>query len=167
MNADLSVNNDSTTSYLVALKDGFPSTITPSVGWSVKTSDSFGVFLRTDSGVFISIQHDGLVDGTFDIDTTVTGPIFWHEVAIAVTPGSHNYSVMLYPINPTGPLRPTVFAVPVYFGAAYEWNAAAIPPPPPASVNYPGTPVSSKPAKYFNELGVPVDSLSPEAVIRH
>ena len=154
VNAWQSVKNDSTTSYLIAYsqKDGFSSTISPSVGWTVDGGDSFGVFLRTDSAVFIVIQHDGVLDA-FDIDTTVTGPIYWHEVAVAVTPGNTNYSVMLYPINPTGPLRSTVFDVPVYFGAAYEWNAKPI-----ASVSANFDPIKKHPVKWYDILGRRVDS---------
>jgi len=160
VNAEASVNNDSTTSFLIALS--LPaSTISPSVGWTVPDADSFGVYLRTDSGVFITIQHDG-PSNTFIYDTTFAGPLSWHEVVIHVTPGQHNYSIMLYPIALTGPLRPTVFNVPVYFGAAWEWNRA---PGIPASVsNYSNFSNSSKP-RWYDEIGREVDSTTRGFVI--
>jgi hypothetical protein len=126
VNAEASVNDDSTTSYLIAWSL-HASTISPSVGFTVTTADSFSVDLRTDSGVFITIQHDG-PSNTFITDTTFAGPIFWHPVVIHVTPGQHNYSVMLYPIALIGPLIPTIFNVPVFIGAAYAWNRAPAPP---------------------------------------
>jgi len=162
VNALGSLANDSTTSYLVALSGPqFPSTITPSVGWTVGAADSFGVFLRTDSGVFIIIQHEGVAN-TFVIDTAFIGPCAWHEVAVAVTPGQTNYSLMLYPVFPSGPLRYTAFGTPVYFGGAYQWNRAPV-----DGVSEHIATAPAQPVKWYNSLGVETDSLSPEAVIRN
>jgi hypothetical protein len=156
---ELSVKNDSATAYLIAYSeaDGFSSDISPSVGWSVGDADSFGVYMRTDSAVLVTIQHDGPY-GSFIEDTMIVGPFYWHRVAVRVTPGQHNYSVELYPGSQHGPPRTTVFDVPVYIGGAYEWSDA------PASV----TGVEQrKPVRHewFDLLGRPADSTAMGFVI--
>lgn len=153
-NEDSSIYNDSNTSYLVALKDGFPTTITPTVGWSVGASDSFGIYLRADSGVFIVIQHDGPA-GAFIIDTAFVGPCCWHEITVPVTPGEHNYSLTLPPVFPFGPLRSTVFGEPVHFGAAYRWDKA-----PRSGVTTEDKIGRPTVIHWFNLLGLEADSTS-------
>jgi hypothetical protein len=149
--------NDSTTSYLISFNGApFPSTITPTVGYTVGNADSFGIFLCADSGVFVAIQHDGTA-GTFIIDTAFAGPCYWHEVAVRITPGQHNYSLTIPPVFPSGPLRQTVFGKPLHFGAAYEWNTA-----PPAGVAE-DIPVYSHIVTWYDELGREVDSNSTMA----
>lgn len=139
-----SIKDDSDLAYLVALINGFPSPISPTVGWYVGVADSFSVNARTTDSILVTIQHDGLY-GSFVIDTTIVGPFYWHAITVHVTPGAHNYSMQLYPGTQTGPPRHTVFGVPVYFGAAYQWSTTA-------GVNVSEIPNSSKP-RYYDELG--------------
>lgn len=139
-----SIKDDSELAYLVALSNGFPSPISPSVGWSVGDADYFSVNARTADSVLVTIQHDGPY-GSFVTDTTIVGPFYWHAITVHVTPGQHNYSMQLYPGTQTGPARQTVFGVPVYFGAAYQWSAMA-------GVR-PAQNASHVAARYFDVLG--------------
>lgn len=130
--AGASVDDDSALAYLIATLKGYPFAVTSSVGWSVDDADSFAVHARTTDSVLVTIQHDDpFHPGAFIEDTTFVGPFYWRLLTVPVTPGAHNYSMMLYPSSENdnkiagGQPRRTVFDRPVYFGAAYQWSATA------------------------------------------
>ncbi|MDE2019817.1 MAG: hypothetical protein KGJ13_05745 [Patescibacteria group bacterium] len=142
---------DTIGTYILCADDTW-TTWTGFVYWSTMglTPDSIGIYLRADDSTFIAINTEGINAGEQVYASELRGPLKWGEYVI---PWRHNSSfveLQILPVNRMGPLRSNTLDKKVYYGNCYAITTKD-------GVRLPVV-SKAKSYRYYNEIGIPVDS---------